>query len=183
MEIRRAKKVVGYDANALYLWAIGQEMPEGMFVTRKSENDFRPQIRDKYMQSFNWFTYLNQYEGKRILHQRNNGKESDSTLPGRRFDSKENTVYQFHGCYHHGHECVLTNHVTSRKWHKTKEHLAARTQKITDFLRSKGIQSSRCENVFFRHCSEIASVCTISLTRADPVSVKSIEEKSPKRKY
>ncbi len=84
-------------------------------------------------------SYLNQYEGKRILHQRNNGKEIRlGPYPVDGFDSKENTVYQFHGCYHHGHECALTNHVKSRKWHKTKEHLAARTQTITDFLRSKG---------------------------------------------
>ncbi len=62
------EKVVGYDANALYLWSIGQDMPEGMFVIRRSENEFRPEIRDKYMQSFNWFTYLNQYEGTHILH-------------------------------------------------------------------------------------------------------------------
>ncbi len=136
---KQCEKVVGYDANALYLWSIGQDMPEGMFVIRRSENDFRPQIRDKYMQSFNWFTYLNQYEGKHILHKRNNGKEIKlGPYPVDGFDSQANVVYQFHGCYHHGHECALTNHVKSRKWHKTKEHLAARTQKITDFLRSKG---------------------------------------------
>jgi hypothetical protein len=32
---------VGYDANALYLWSILQEMPTGHFVRRKSENQFQ----------------------------------------------------------------------------------------------------------------------------------------------
>ena len=29
MEINFVKKIIGYDANALYLWAIAQEMPTG----------------------------------------------------------------------------------------------------------------------------------------------------------
>ena len=32
------KKIIGYDANALYLWRILQEMQTGHFVRRKSEN-------------------------------------------------------------------------------------------------------------------------------------------------
>ncbi len=118
---KQCEKVVGYDANALYLWAIGQDMPEGMFVVRRAENEFRPQIRDKYMQAFNWFTYLNEYEGKHILHKRNNGKEIKlGPYPVDGFDSHDNVVYQFHGCYHHGHECTLTASVTNKKWHKNK---------------------------------------------------------------
>jgi hypothetical protein len=35
------KKIIGYDANALYLWSILQEMPTGHFVRRKSENQFQ----------------------------------------------------------------------------------------------------------------------------------------------
>ena len=69
------RQIVGYDANALYLWAIGQPMPEGMFVRRRAENEFRPEHRDQYMQAFNWLNYLNQYEGTRILHYRNHGQE------------------------------------------------------------------------------------------------------------
>ena len=40
------QKIVGYDANVLYLWAMGQEMPEGMFVRRCAENQFKPEFRD-----------------------------------------------------------------------------------------------------------------------------------------
>ncbi len=69
------QEVVGYDANALYLLAIGQEMPEGSFVIRKSENEFRPQIRDPHMQAFNWLNYVNRYHNKRIKHKRNSGRK------------------------------------------------------------------------------------------------------------
>ena len=38
---KACKKIIGYDANALYLWSILQEMPTGHFVRRKSENQFQ----------------------------------------------------------------------------------------------------------------------------------------------
>ena len=37
------RKIVGYDANALYLWAIMQDMPTGWNTRRREENKFRPQ--------------------------------------------------------------------------------------------------------------------------------------------
>jgi hypothetical protein len=40
-EPNACKKIIGYDANALYLWSIMQETPTGHFVRRKSENQFR----------------------------------------------------------------------------------------------------------------------------------------------
>lgn len=90
------QKVVGYDANALYLWAIGQAMPEGVFVRRRAENEFRPEHRDQYMQAFNWLNYLNDYEGAHILHQRNHGQEVRiGKYPIDGFDAKTNTVYEF----------------------------------------------------------------------------------------
>jgi hypothetical protein len=39
---------IGYDANALYLWSIMQEMPMGHFVRRKSENQFRRETPRRY---------------------------------------------------------------------------------------------------------------------------------------
>ena len=37
------RTVVGYDANALYLWALMQDMPTGWYTRRREENGFRPQ--------------------------------------------------------------------------------------------------------------------------------------------
>ena len=92
--------MVGYDANALYLWAIGQDMPEGVFARRRADN-FRPEFRDRYMQAFNWLNYLNRYDGKHISHARNNGKEVKiGKYPVDGFDSTTNTVYQFHVSLH-----------------------------------------------------------------------------------
>ena len=87
---------MGYDANALYLWSIGHPMPDGMFVRRRAENEFRPEHRDQYMQAFNWLNYLNLHEGTDILHQLNNGQEIRlEKFPEDGFDHKTNTVYEF----------------------------------------------------------------------------------------
>ena len=39
-EPKACKKIIGYDANALYLWSTMQVMPTGHFVLRKSESQF-----------------------------------------------------------------------------------------------------------------------------------------------
>ena len=36
------EKIVGYDANALYLWALVQDMPTGSYTRRLAENEFKP---------------------------------------------------------------------------------------------------------------------------------------------
>jgi len=71
-------------------------MPEGTFVRRRVENDFKPEHRDQYMQAFNWLNFLNQCEGTRILHQRNNGKEVRiGKYPVDGYDPETKTIYEF----------------------------------------------------------------------------------------
>ena len=40
---RLCRSIVGYDANALYLWSLMQDMPMGWYTRRREENDFRPE--------------------------------------------------------------------------------------------------------------------------------------------
>ena len=44
------RKIEGYDANALYLWSIMQDMPTGWYTRRREENKFRPQQAQPYGQ-------------------------------------------------------------------------------------------------------------------------------------
>jgi hypothetical protein len=46
------QKIVGFDANALYLHCIGQPMPTGPFVRRNLEGEFKPDKKEKYMLAF-----------------------------------------------------------------------------------------------------------------------------------
>ncbi|GFN95225.1 hypothetical protein PoB_002173100 [Plakobranchus ocellatus] len=45
---KAVQSLVGYDANSLYLWAISQEMPTEYPVRRREENDFQPEVIDRY---------------------------------------------------------------------------------------------------------------------------------------
>ena len=40
---RQCRSIVGYDANALYLPSLMQDMPMGWYTRRREENDFRPE--------------------------------------------------------------------------------------------------------------------------------------------
>ena len=69
------RKIVGYDANALYLWALMQDMPTGWYVRRREENGFRPQQAQPYGQmAIQWLTRESDRTGCTIRHQ-GNGRE------------------------------------------------------------------------------------------------------------
>ena len=69
------RKIVGYDANALYLWAIMQDMPTGWYTRRREENKFRPQQAQPFGQmAVQWLTWESAKSGCAIRHQVN-GRE------------------------------------------------------------------------------------------------------------
>ena len=47
------QNIVGYDCYALYMWAIGEDMPGGYFV-RRQDSDFKPKVNKKYLHMFAW---------------------------------------------------------------------------------------------------------------------------------
>ena len=47
---RPCRSIVGYDANALYLWSLMQDMPMGWYTRRRFENDFQPESAQLYGQ-------------------------------------------------------------------------------------------------------------------------------------
>ena len=69
------RKIEGYDANALYLWAIMQDMPTGWYVRRREENKFRPQQAQPCGQmAVQWINCESNRTGCTIRHQAN-GRE------------------------------------------------------------------------------------------------------------
>ena len=69
------RSIVGYDANALYLWALMQDMPTGWYTRRREENKFRPQQAQPYGQmAAQWLTSVSFMTGHTIRHQ-SNGRE------------------------------------------------------------------------------------------------------------
>jgi hypothetical protein len=52
------KSIIGFDANALYLWSIMQDMSTGHFVLRKDETGFRRETPRRYeCMVINWLEW------------------------------------------------------------------------------------------------------------------------------
>ena len=151
---KTCQKVIGYDCNSLYLWALDQELPVGIFVRRRAENQLRPEIRDIYIQAYAWLDYLNLHGGTSIRHYRNAGYEKCiGPYPVDGYDETSKTVYQFMGCYHHGHLCNETKNVTNRRWLEERTAKFDRTKDTTTYIQGKGftvVEMWECEFKLYR---------------------------------
>ena len=136
------RSILGLDANALYLQAIGKPMPVGPFVRRLAYTDFRPEIRDKYMAAYYWMNWLIHTYGINIQHKSNSGRREvkiaqfpvDGYVPATSPGGKA-TVFHFHGCYWHGHLCSITKGIRYKTWKATRSQKFNKTRKTTAFLK------------------------------------------------
>ena len=76
------RSIVGYDANALYLWALMQDMPTGWYTRRGEERQFRPQQAQPFGQmAVQWLTWEAAKNGCAIRHQVNGREKRIGKLP------------------------------------------------------------------------------------------------------
>ena len=128
--------IVGYDANALYLWALMQDMPTGWYVRRREENGFRPQQAQPYGQmAVQWINCESDRTGCTIRHQANGREKRIGKLPVDGWCAETRTAYQFHGCFWHGCPKCYDQNETNPKNNKTMATLLADTKKHTTYLR------------------------------------------------
>ena len=133
------EKIVGYDANALYLWALIQDMPTGSYTRRMAENEFKP--KSSVRMAIGWLEWVAHKERIHIRHQLNNTETriGDRKLPVDGFHAQTQTVYQFHGCYWHGHDCALNRGKKfNERRNKPMAELLEQTRANTEYIRSKG---------------------------------------------
>ena len=130
------RSIVGYDANALYLWALMQDMPTGWYVRRREENGFRPQQAQPYGQmAVQWLTWEAAKNGCTIRHQVNGREKRIGKLPVDGWCAETRTAYQFHGCYFHGCTNCYEPQETNALNGKTMAKLLEDTKKNTAYLR------------------------------------------------
>ena len=146
-EARRCASIVGYDANALYLWALSQEMPTG-FPIRRHAPDFKPVQTRKKGIADQWLSYMAHAHNIHIRHRLNHYEKRFGArrLPVDGWCQETQTIYQFHGCLWHGCECVNASHnpVTG----KSMQELREETTRNTQYLKSLGftvVEMRECE--------------------------------------
>ena len=163
------QKVIGFDCNALYLYCLSARLPTNIFVRRKAETGFKPDVRDHYIKAYAWMQYLNDQGTGFVRHARNVGYEKRiGRYPVDGWDQDNNIVYQFHGCYFHGHECDLTKNVKDPNWHDTRQERYQRTKDITEYI------SERVSNVVELWECEFKELC-----RLHPYLYRFIDEQRP----
>ncbi len=150
------KSIHGYDSNSLYLWAFTQEFPVGAFIRRLHEDNFKPILSDRFTMMFRWLEFYSKQHGVYIEHKMNSktefrlekyladgySKPTGSLLPGAipaltsdiPVGSPLGTLYEFDGCFFHGHRCHLTKHADP----ELMKERAKRTEEKHDFYRKQG---------------------------------------------
>ena len=130
------RSVVGYDANALYLWALMQDMPCGWYTRRREEKRFQPQQAQLYGQmAAQWLTSVSYTTGRTIRHQSNGREKRVDKLLVDGWCAETRTAYQFHGCYFHGCTDCYEPQETNALNGKTMAKLLEDTKKNTAYLR------------------------------------------------
>ena len=115
------QRVIGYDASSLYLNCTGKAMPTGRYELREKKDDFKKLI--KYSkESLQWLEYIMRRDGIHIRHAENcvHGEKRIENFSVDGYCSENNTVYEYIGCYHHGHSCKYND---PKKWGETVERL------------------------------------------------------------
>lgn len=103
-------QVLGFDANALYLWATMQELPTGFLVRRRKDKKFYPELSDTFgRQALEWLQWLAHKHRVFIEHKFNVGEKRVGAhgIPVDGYHKPSRTVFQFHGCIFHG--CPFSN--------------------------------------------------------------------------
>ena len=142
------KAIRGEDANALYVKALQDDFGTGCFVDRKGPK-FKPEPCIKFMPMYFWMDFIMKRDNILIKHRlNNNNKECRiGPYPVDGLCGATKTVYEFHGCYYHGHECELTK-TCNEKWQKRRPELEKRTQDKINYLkqlRYNVIEIRECE--------------------------------------
>ena len=129
------RKIVGYDANALYLWALMQEMPTGWYTRRRAEKQFRPQPAQPYGQmAVQWLTWEAAKNGCTTRHQSNGREKRIGKLLVDGWCANTRTAYQFHCCYFHGCPKCYDQEETNKLNGKTMGTLLENTRRNTAYL-------------------------------------------------
>ena len=98
-----------------------------------------------------WLEWVAHQDRIHIRHQLNNTEKriGDRKLPVDGFNVESQTVYQFQGCYWHGHDCALNRgKEVNEKGNKPMTELLEETRADTEYIRRKGyrvVEMWECE--------------------------------------
>ena len=114
------KKITGYDANMLYLHCVGQDMCTSYYTLREKKNNYWADTNFS-QEAMQWLEHLIQTQKIDIRHALNS-PHSEKRIGNYQVDgycSSNRTIYEYYGCYHHGHSC--DDNYNPKKWEETEK--------------------------------------------------------------
>ena len=97
------QKIIGYDANALYLWTIGHKLGVGFSLVRREENNFRREFPQFAAGCRDWIDWLIHEHNIKIQSAFHGGEKKIRSYKVDGFCPELNTVFEFYGNYWHCH--------------------------------------------------------------------------------
>ena len=114
------EKILGLDANSLYLHAIAQNNPTGYFCRYKESENYRPDSCSRYgLMAYQWLCLMQEKEKNFIESRYNMGERFVSKYNYKvdGFCEETNTVYEFEGCFWYGCDaCQVNRNVDGSLW-------------------------------------------------------------------
>ena len=154
-EYAKVKHIQGFDSTSLYTWCLSQELPTGNYIKRDANNNFIPEVAERFELQYAYFNYLNDVQGCDIKHRQNLGRET--YLGCYKVDgidySKVGGVtipraYEVQGCYFHRDTCYLTKHIKDKDWLKSVNEEREKILKREEHLKIMGY-----EPIFIKECT------------------------------
>ena len=106
---------MGYNANALHLYSIGQPMTTGYPIIHCAKKQFRPEKPYFAGECADWLNCLSHSQGTKIQHGLTTGERRIGKYKVDRYCEATKTNYEFHGCWWHMHGCIDWNKYDDRK--------------------------------------------------------------------
>ena len=133
------RKIIGYDANALYLWVLSQDMPVGLY-THWQYAGAKLQPTFPWREADEWLAWTAHQHGIALRTRLNNTKKrlGDYQLPVDGFDPACNTPYQYMGCYWHGCPSCFDPDATHPTCGKTYGYWYQNTMEHMKYLQENG---------------------------------------------
>ena len=112
------KNIIGLDCNSMYLNCTAMPMATGWYSLREKKDDYKRQTRYSN-ESIQWLTHISKERNIAIRHEENSplGEKRIENYKVDGFCEETQTVFEYNGCYHHGHDC--SNNYNAEKWGRT----------------------------------------------------------------
>ena len=140
------RKIVGYDSNSLYLFALSKELPVLFPIRRRAERAFVPELVSKTLDMYHWMEHVAATENIVIQHKLLSGVEfpvGPYYLDGYSTCGNVRRGYEFNGCFYHGHdpsECRSLDYTTmSEDIRRLMTKRRKNTKERADFITASGI--------------------------------------------